>query len=91
MWIFQQKSMVLCNACAKIVRITKGSGPPVSPHGVPCGPSVRFVQEMHGFVCSRDENSGFCNGKWAPVGSRVTIRPPGNLRFVWGFVAFSDK
>ena len=50
--------MVLWHACVKIMRITEGSGPPVSPHGVPCGPSVRFVQEMRGFVCSMGHPEG---------------------------------
>ena len=51
-----------------------------------CGPSVRFVQEMHGFVASRDENSGFCNGKWAPEGRPGPILPRVSSHFVQQFV-----
>ena len=54
--------------------------------GGACGPSARFPKEKHGFVPSRDETSGFCNGKWAssgrrlPIGPRVSSRLYGDLQ-----------
>ena len=62
-----------------------------TPLGGLGGPSVRFVQEMHGFVPSRDENSGFCNGKWAPAGRRDPIAPRVSSHFVQQFVLFGEE
>ena len=55
-----------------------------------CGPSVRFVHEMHGFVPSRDENSGFCNGKWASTGWSGAVRPRVSSVFVQQFVLIGE-
>ena len=55
--VFRRKSMVLCHACVRIIRITEGFGPPESPMGGPDRPSKGFPQKKHGFVPCMYENS----------------------------------
>ena len=61
-----------------------------TPLGGLCGPSARFVQEMHGFVPSRAENSGFCNGKWASAGWSGAVLPRVTSHFVQQFVLVGE-
>ena len=101
--VFQRKSMALCHAFMKIVRITKGFGLPEWPHGGPCTPSGRFPKEKHGFVPCICENSENYRGIWttrmAPWGGHVAqvhvfqrksmvLCPPGTR--IQGFVRKMD-